>query len=207
MAVNTNKLSIVQKLGLLLALAVLMAVFMNALVFTVGTGIGRYQETLRQLGALAKAAGENSRATLAFKDVEGARATLEALRIRDDIEFARLIDAQGSVFAQMDLGGTHGHWQGMTGRLAVAVVDATLPVKVTVGESIQDEDRTIGRIELDVELYDLWFDLFESLTLMVLIAIVLSSLGVYFSWRLSRFITNPILELTEVSHQVAREQD
>lgn len=204
---STNKLSIVQKLGLLLTLAVLMTALMNALVFTVGTGISRYQDTLRQLGALAKTTGENSRAPLAFKDVEGARATLEALRVRDDIESARLIDARGMVFTQIDLGASRGHWQGMTGRLAVAMADATLPVRVTVGENIQDEDRTIGRIELDVDLYDLWFDLFESLALMVLIAIVLSLLGVYFCWRLSRFITRPILELTQVSHQVSREQD
>ena len=200
---NTNNLSIVQKLGLLLAVNTVIAVTMIALVFTVGTGISRYRDTQQQLEALAKVVGENSRASLSFGDPEGARATLDGLRVRADISFARLIDARGNTFAQADFHGEHKHG----GQLFASALETIFPIKLAVSQSIQDNGRTIGRIELDVELHDLWADLIENMAVMVLIAIALSSLCVYFALRLRRIITDPILGLTRVAQQVSGEQD
>ncbi|AOW12457.1 hypothetical protein LPB72_08490 [Hydrogenophaga crassostreae] len=200
---NTNNLSIVQKLGLLLAVNTVIAVVMIALVFSVGTGISRYRDSQQQLEALARVVGENSRASLAFGDAQGARATLDGLRVRADIKFARLLDAQGVTFAQADF---HGDQQGR-GPLSEAAVAAILPVKLAVSQGIQDNGRTIGRIELDVELHRLWAELIEQMGLMALIAVALSSLCVYFALRLRRIITDPILGLTRVAHQISREQD
>jgi signal transduction histidine kinase/DNA-binding response OmpR family regulator len=201
--VNTSNLSIVQKLGLLLAVNTVIAVAMIALVFTVGTGISRYRDSQQQLEALARVVGENSRASLAFGDAEGARATLDGLRVRADITFARLLDARGVTFAQADF---RGEQQGR-GLWSEAAVEAILPVKLAVSQGIQDNGRTIGRIELDVELHHLWADLIEQMGVMALIAVALSTLCVYFALRLRRIITDPILGLTRVAHQISREQD
>jgi signal transduction histidine kinase/DNA-binding response OmpR family regulator len=201
--VNTNNLSIVQKLGLLLAFNTVIAVAMIALVFAVGTGVSRYQDSQQQLEALARVVGENSRASLAFGDAEGARATLDGLRVRSDISFARLVDAQGNTFAQADFHRDHHH----SGLLTLAVIDALLPVRLTVRQSIQDNGRTLGHIELDVELHNLWASLIKQMAVLAPVAIALSSLCVYFALRLRRIITDPILGLTKVAHQVSREQD
>jgi signal transduction histidine kinase/DNA-binding response OmpR family regulator len=201
--VNTNNLSLGQKLGLLLVVNTVIAVAMIAMVFTVGTGVSRYQDSQQQLEALARVVGENSRASLAFGDAEGARATLDGLRVRSDISFARLMDAQGNTFAQADFHGGHNH----SSLLFMAALEALLPVKLTVGQSIQDDGRHIGQIELDVELHDHWSGLIEQMAVMVPIAIALSSLCVYFALRLRRIITDPILGLTRVAHLVSRKQD
>ena len=200
---NTHKLSIVQKLGLLLAVNTVIAVAMIALVFSVGTGISRYRDSQQQVEALARVVGENSRASLAFGDAEGARATLDGLRVRADITFARLLDARGATFAQADFRGQKPD----RGPLSEAAVEAILPVKLEVSQDIQDNGRTIGRIELEVELRHLWADLIEQMGVMALIAVALSSLCVYFALRLRRIITDPILGLTKVAHQISRDQD
>ena len=200
---NTSHLSIVQKLGLLLAVNTVIAVAMIALVFSVGTGISRYRDSQQQIEALARVVGENSRASLAFGDAEGARATLDGLRVRADITFARLLDAQGVTFAQADFQAV----QKGRGLLSEAAIEAFLPVNLTVSQIIQDNGRPIGRIELDVELSHLWADLIEQMGLMAVIAVALSSLCVYFALRLRRIITDPILGLTRVAYQVSREQD
>jgi Flp pilus assembly pilin Flp len=83
-------LSIVRKLGLLLVLNTVLAVVMIAGVFTLGTAIARYQERSVQLLSLAQVVGENSRAALAFNDAEGARMTLLALRMQQDVVMAQL---------------------------------------------------------------------------------------------------------------------
>ena len=200
---NTSHLSIVQKLGLLLAVNTVIAVAMIALVFSVGTGISRYRDSQQQIEALARVVGENSRASLAFGDAEGARATLDGLRVRADITFARLLDAQGVTFAQADFQAV----QKGRGLLSEAAIEAFLPVNLTVSQIIQDNGRPIGRIELDVELSHLWADLIEQMGVMALIAVALSSLCMYFALRLRRIITDPILGLTRVAYQVSREQD
>ena len=200
---NTSHLSIVQKLGLLLAVNTVIAVAMIALVFSVGTGISRYRDSQQQIEALARVVGENSRASLAFGDAEGARATLDGLRVRADITFARLLDAQGVTFAQADFQAV----QKGRGLLSEAAIEAFLPVNLTVSQIIQDNGRPIGRIELDVELSHLWADLIEQMGLMAVIAVALSSLCVYFALRLRRIITDPIQGLTKVAHQISRDQD
>ena len=200
---NTSHLSIVQKLGLLLAVNTVIAVAMIALVFSVGTGISRYRDSQQQIEALARVVGENSRASLAFGDAEGARATLDGLGVRADITFARLLDAQGVTFAQADFQAV----QKGRGLLSEAAIEAFLPVNLTVSQIIQDNGRPIGRIELDVELSHLWADLIEQMGVMALIAVALSSLCMYFALRLRRIITDPILGLTRVAYQVSREQD
>ena len=200
---NTRNLSLGQKLGLLLAVNTVIAVAMIALVFTVGTGVSRYRDSQQQLEALARVVGENSRASLAFGDVEGARATLEGLRVRSDIAFARLVDAAGNTFAQADFHGDHNHH----GLWAVPVIEALLPVKLTVSQGIEDDGRDIGQIELGVELHDLWAGLIGQIAVMAPIAIALSALCVYFALRLRRIVTDPILGLTKVAQRVSRNQD
>ena len=195
-------LSIVRKLGLLLAFNTLVAVLAIALVFTIGSAYSRYNDTQAQLLALAAVVGENSRAALAFDDPESARLTLSALSAKKEIDTVRLLDAQGALFAQVQFPRS-GHGGGPLERLVLAVLPATLAVH----QVMTDGGQTVGRIELSAHLLPIWLDILAGQAAMVLLGALLAALAVYFGMRLRRIVTDPILALAQVTHRVSREQD
>jgi signal transduction histidine kinase/DNA-binding response OmpR family regulator len=196
-------LSIVRKLGLLLAFNTAIAVIAIALVFSVGTAVTRYQSAQEQLMAMADVIGENSRAALAFSDPESARKILLSLRNKLEIESARLTDSAGDEFAAASFS----YEKGATPSPLEGATHFLFPDKLTVSNRIQDGNNTVGRIELTAHLSNIWLDLMESLALMVLLAIALSALAVFFGLRMRRIVTDPILSLANVSHRVSRERD
>ncbi|MDM7949323.1 ATP-binding protein [Hydrogenophaga sp.] len=196
-------LSIVRKLGLLLAFNTAIAVIAIALVFSVGTAVNRYQAAQEQLMAMANVIGENSRAALAFSDPESARKILLSLRNKLEIESARLTDSSGNEFATAIFSTA----EGATKPLLEELTTLLFPDRLTVANRIQDGNNTVGGIELTAHLSNIWLDLMESLALMVLIAIALSALAVFFGLRMRRIVTDPILSLADVSHRVSRERD
>ena len=195
-------LSIVRKLGLLLAFNTLVAVLAIALVFTIGSAYSRYHDTQAQLLALAAVVGENSRAALAFDDPESARLTLSALSAKKEIDTVRLLDAQGALFAQVQFPRPD-HGGGLLERLVLAVLPATLAVH----QVMTDGGQTVGRIELSAHLLPIWLDILAGQAAMVLLGALLAALAVYFGMRLRRIVTAPILALAQVTHRVSREQD
>jgi LmbE family N-acetylglucosaminyl deacetylase len=92
-------LPIARKLALLVAANTLIALVLISLVFTAGAALKVYRDTQEELLTLAMVIGENSRAALAFDDSRSATDTLAALRARQGIAAARLVDPRGIVFA------------------------------------------------------------------------------------------------------------
>lgn len=197
-----RNLSIVRKLGLLLAFNTLLAVLAIALVFSVGSAYSRYHDTRAQLLALAAVVGENSRAALAFDDPESARQTLSALAAKEEIDTVRLLDAQGALFAQVEFPRLD-HDGDLLERLVLAALPATLAVQ----QVMTDGGQVVGRIELSAHLLHIWLDVLAGQAAMVLLGVVLAALAVHFGMRLRRIVTDPILALAQVTHRVSREQD
>lgn len=195
-------LSIVRKLGLLLAFNTLLAVLATALVFSIGSAFARYHDTRMQLLALAAVVGENSRAALAFDDPESARQTLSALAAIEEIDTVRLLDAQGSLFVQVRFP-RRDNDEGLFNRLVKAVLPATLDVH----QVMNDGEQVVGRIELSARLLHIWLAILAGQASMVLLGALLAAMAVYFGMRLRRIVTDPILALAEVTHRVSREQD
>lgn len=195
-------LSIVRKLGLLLAFNTLVAVLAIALVFSIGSAYSRYHDTQAQLLALATVVGENSRAALAFDDPASARQTLSALAAKEEIDAVRLLDAQGALFVQVQFPRLD-HDGGLLDHLVVAALPATLEVH----HPMTDGGQTVGRIELSAHLLHIWLDILAGQAAMVLLGTLLAALAVHFGMRLRRIVTDPILALAQVTHRVSREQD
>jgi signal transduction histidine kinase/CheY-like chemotaxis protein len=195
--------SIARKLGLLLALSSAVAVLLVATVFSIGTSIGRYNEAREQVAALAGMVGENTRAALAFNDPESARRTLQALHAKEEVSYAVLTDAQGNEFASAAFPmGDDDQYQALEW-----LIRYVSPETFKVSQPILDGSASMGRIELTVRLSAIWEELFRGLSLMMLVAVALSSLAVFFGMRLHHVVSGPILELAGVSHRVSTEQD
>ena len=196
-------LPIAKKLGLLLGFNTMVAVLVIASVFTIGTAFGRYTEVEEQVAALAGMVGENTRAALAFNDPESARRTLLALHAKEEVSDATLTDANGALFAAASFPLADDKTHEVLTRLLAMVSSETF----TVSQPIMDGDQLMGQVALTVRMSSMWVELIRGLQWMALIAIVLSSLAVYFGTRLHRFVTQPILGLAAVSHRVSRDQD
>ncbi|MCU0925573.1 MAG: ATP-binding protein [Hydrogenophaga sp.] len=202
-APNWRDLSIVHKLGLMLALNTLAAVVLIALVFSVGSAIQRYHETEEQLRVLAQVVGDNSRAALAFGDRASASSTLAALRSAEAIDHVHLLDGKGSLFASADFTNDDSHEGSVEERLIYSLFPASLSVSYVITE----EGQPVGRVELTAHLLHIWLDLIRSQALMALLALLMAALSVYLGMRLRRIVTGPILSLAQVSTRVSRDQD
>ena len=194
---------IVRKLGFLLAINTAIAVFTIALVFSIGTSITRYNDTRQQLLAMAEVVGENSRAALAFNDPDNARSMLQALRGKLEITRATLVEPSGRAFALVDFG----NQRSQVNPALASVIQLLFPTSLSVSYLITDGSNPVGRLELQAFQFHIWIDLLQSLALMVVIALGLSALAVYFGLRLRRIVTDPILGLAKLSHRVSSEQD
>ena len=184
---NLRDLPIVRKLGLLLAFNTAIAVLAIATVFSVGTAISRYQGAQEQLDAMANVIGENSRAALAFNDAEGARQVLNALRNKLEIESATLRDAKGEVFAEVIF--SNGKRPNAT--WVEKLTGLVFPSSLQAEHRIEDAAVQVGHLKLRAQLSQIWINLLESLAWMMLIAVALSALAVYFGLRLHHFLTDP----------------
>lgn len=202
---NWRDLSIVSKLGLLLAFNTLAAVLLISIVFGVSNAVNRYRDTEDQLQVLAQVTGENSRAALAFGDRDSATQTLGALRATEEVDHVRLYLASGRLFAQVEF--DHHHGAGTGPGLLQRLIDRWFPTHLDVSHDIVEDGQPVGRIEMRAHLLHIWLDLLESQALMALLALALASLAVYFGMRLRRIVTDPILGLAQISTRVSREQD
>lgn len=202
---NWRDLSIVSKLGLLLAFNTLAAVLLIAIVFGVSNAVTRYHDTEDQLRVLARVTVENSRAALAFGDRDSATQTLAALRATDAVEQVRLYTATGRLFAQVDF--TDGVAERPAQGLIHGLINRLFPEYLDVDHTILEDGQVAGRIELRAHLLHIWVGLLRGQTLMALLALLLASLAVYFGMRLRRIVTDPILGLAQISTRVSREQD
>ena len=194
---------IVRKLGFLLAINTAIAVFTIALVFSIGTSITRYNDTRQQLLAMAEVVGENSRAALAFNDPDNARSMLRALRGKLEITRATLVEPSGRAFALVDFG----NQRSQVNPALASLIQLLFPTSLSVSYLIADGSNPVGRLELQAFQFQIWSDLLQSLALMGVIALGLSTLAVYFGLRLRRIVTDPLLGLARLSHRVSSEQD
>jgi signal transduction histidine kinase/DNA-binding response OmpR family regulator len=200
---NWRELSIVHKLGLMLALNTLVAVVLIAGVFSIGNAITRYHDTEEQLHALAQVVGENSRAALAFGDHQSAQTTLAALRSTEEIDHVRLLDGRGVLFASAGFTGDDSHQGSLEERLVYSV----FPASLNASYEMTEDGKVVGRVELKAHLLHIWLDLIRNQALMALVALMMTALAVFFGMRLRRIVTDPILGLAQVSARVSRDQD
>jgi len=197
-----RNVSIVRKLGLVLAFNTVLAVLVTAMVFSVGSAYLRYNDTRGQLLALAAVVGENSRAAIAFNDPQSARQTLTALAAKQEIDTVQLRDAQGELFARVQFPRLK-QGDGPIERMVLAV----LPAKLVVSYAVTEGEQILGKLEVSAHLLNIWLDILAGQATMVLLGALLVALAVYLGRRLRHTVTDPILALAQVTHRVSREKD
>lgn len=200
---NWRNLSIVRKLGLLLAFNTVLAVLAIATVFTVGTAVSRYEDMREQLNALAQVVGEGSRGALAFNDSGSARQLLLALAVKEEIDRIDIFDASGGVFVSEDFSRSReDHHSTFAQWLGVLFASG-----MQVSFDIIDDGQAQGRVVMQAHLLHMWVGLLQGLGLMALIGLALAALALFFGMRLRRIVTDPILSLAQVTNRVSRERD
>lgn len=159
-----------------------------------------------QLTALAEVLASNSTAALSFDRSSVAAELLNSLKNRPTITYAGIYDNDGKLFAQY-----------------VADHKAKLPQVTLKGRQpgyyfnddgllevvfpIEEDGSTLGTICLYESMDDLTSQLRYYGAIVVLVIILAMLIAVVFSFRLQRFISEPILELATTAKHISTEGD
>ena len=195
------KTSLKRKQMVIIMLTTSVALLLACAAFAAYEVITFRKEMARNLTTLGEIVGDNSAAALDFNDPKGATDTLAALKVQPNIIGACIFLKNGNVFAQY-----HRAYNSVTfsppmfqksglhfGRQSLALY-----------QPIDYKGDLIGVVYLESDLQALY----ARLTQYVLIAagvFLLTLLAAFFlSNRLQRVISEPILQLVETTHAVAR---
>ncbi len=198
-------ISIRSKLTLLVLLTSAVAILLGGAI-SIGYEMMRsHHELLSNLSAEAEIIGANSAAALAFRDQKAAREILSALRFRPEIVYGCLYDNDGNLFAEYHSPGTSpvrrtphvpagaDHW--------FEAGDLLLRRTLRLGE---DE---VGSIYLRADLRTLRALLAAHAGISLVVVCVLVGLSWLISVRLQRNISNPILDLANLTRRIGTDRD
>lgn len=159
---------------------------------------------LADLTVQAEMLAHNCSAALAFDDPGDARQLLAALRVREPVRAAAVYRADGSLLArylrdphellpETSRAAQTGRW-GSDGLLEVH-------------KPVWLEGRLTGTVYLRSDLSELKRWLHRSLALVTVIVLLACGLAVPLATRLLRFVSTPLLALTEVARKISRGHD
>ena len=165
----------------------------------------RYRQAIvRDMITQADIIGQASAAALAFRDAKAAEETLSALKVRREIESARLYGPDGNVFVEYVREGatvpllspsarTEGHrFEG-----GGVVVDR----HITLGND------TVGTIRLQADLHEERARLISYVSIAGMVILALLFVTLLISAGLQRIISKPILDLASLAQRVSAEHD
>ncbi|HEU5080809.1 MAG TPA: response regulator [Opitutaceae bacterium] len=202
-----RNLPIKRKLSAITLCAATAALFAALLTFLgVQVRVAR-DNAVSDLTALAQIVASNAAGPLVFDDREAGRTALQSLRARNDIERARLINAAGQVFGEVDFSSSPIKGFGTT-------ADADSPAvtvrgsRVLVVQPVTHGGEKLGRLEL---LADVRGVLARLLTVGAgaMLIILACALGLAYALisRLQRAITTPLSSLASTAREIASKGD
>ncbi len=157
-----------------------------------------------QVTSVARMVAVGAGAALAFRDEQGARDALAAIRDKPEIVTASVMLPSGDALARYDRGAsdiaTIAHPWPLDGVLARLRVSATEPVEVS-GEPV-------GTVVLTADLSAVWRGLVTKLALSAIgVGLVLLLVALPLSRRLQRLISEPVIDLSSTARRITREGD
>ena len=188
------------KLGLIMALA-LGAGFALALAVVAVSEIVEYRREQReQLETLADVLGINSTGALAFEDRQAASELLAALRSKPSVLAARLLSADGQVFAE--------YLASAAGPRAVASEHWTLwESTLQVARPVVLRGEQLGTLRIEVDLSETWPSLAARLARLAVPLIAAFALVYLVAGRVRNIIAAPIERLAQATTTIARSND
>lgn len=202
---SSRKQTLAQKFSLILVLTTGLAITLTAGVFTAGVAIKIYQDIQSQLLSLAMVISQNSQAALLFGDQDNAEKTLSALQAKPEINAAFIYDAKGELFASYTAPSLHNH-DAMLMKVG-PFIEALLPIHLQLEQPIIQGSEAIGHIVLYAEIYSMWVHLGENLLIVISLSLVSMLLAIQLGLRLSKTITEPIMELARAANRVTENED
>ncbi len=199
-----TSLSIKAKLILIIMLTSLFSVLLVGITVVIYDNYFLKQDLVNDISTIGQLIANRSTAALTFQDARLAEENLKAFQLKPSVVAACIFDEQGAVFASYQ-----------------ASADSSLAFRLgddPVGHSFSDEHlRWLGPILLEskrigtIFIYsslDEFYSRHQRFMLFVAIIILLSSIVAFIvSSRLQLYVSAPILDLTQTTQQITREQD
>lgn len=152
----------------------------------------------RDLSTLSNVIGSNSTVALVFRDTKSAREILNGMGAKKEILSAALYDKAGKVFASYGLSPPE---QMQTNKNVYHKTDVVSFSPITY------EGERIGTIYFKYDLHDIGVRLKTDLAVIIMVLIISFLISLFFSYRLNRLTSEPILHLAGVARQVTLNQN
>ena len=213
---NFERSSLNQKLTIISSLSTGTALLFVFIAFAVTSVLNHRKDEGMQLSSFAGVIGTNSVDALVFNDPTLARATLSALKAKEEISSAILFDRNGKLFARYVAPGRFEEAvdkigpAGM-GEDALAEVNAQgsmfWSTRMWLYRPVTGNNQQVGLVMIEADLSNMWLDIVKSLGVIaaamggsLLVALLLAS-------RFKSNIADPVAKLIHAAQKVSASQN
>ncbi|MDB5919179.1 MAG: hybrid sensor histidine kinase/response regulator [Massilia sp.] len=213
---NFERSSLNQKLTIISFLSTGTALLFVFIAFAVTSVLNHRKDEGMQLSSFAGVIGTNSVDALVFNDPNSARATLSALKAKEEISNATLFDRNGELFARYVAPGRLEEAAdkiapvGM-GEDALAEANAQgstfWSTRLRLYRPVTGNNHQVGLVMIEADLTNMWLDIFKSLGVIaaamggsLLVALLLAG-------RFKSSIADPVTKLINAAQKVSASQN
>jgi len=200
-----SRLSLARKLTLIALITTTFSLLTTSLILVAFDASSSRARLARDVGVLAAVIGDNSTADLAFKDAHAADATLRALSANRHVLAASLSQGNGEILASYARGGAAGAAQALPDACRD---DSAGPVSrfeghqlVTAHPVVLNGD-TLGTVCIVSDLSELTDRAVAFATIIAAVVLLSSVIAAGVAWRMQRVISEPLIQLTEITRAV-----
>ena len=199
-----RNLSIITKLNLSVFLAGGAAVLFAVVTLSYNDYVLIQSSKVQQLSALAEVLGANSTSALDFDDQGAAKELLTSLSVQPTIYFACIFDAEGHVFATYRTREAEGFSPPAPRLTGHAFIKGRF---LDITQEITRDGERIGTVYFHASMADLDKQLVRNISVVGVVGIIALATAVFFSSRLLRTVSRPILELAHAVQTISQNRD
>ena len=200
--------SIAYKLNFIVIQSTAVAVILVFLAFSLNSFLHEWRIAYQHLTTLANVTVSNTQAALAFNDSQSAADTLNALRAKSNIVYARIVRRNGEIFA---------HYQaktepeprpvrehaGIESLLNWMNLHEWLRLEMNLNRSIDLDGESIGTLTISADLRDMWVELVRNIGFLAVATALAFLTSVLLIGKLRRQITEPIQSLVKATRDIS----
>jgi signal transduction histidine kinase/DNA-binding response OmpR family regulator/HPt (histidine-containing phosphotransfer) domain-containing protein len=167
-----------------------------------------HQRLVSDTAMRAEALAQNGSAPLAFRDAQSAAEVLATVSLQDHAMSAAIFNPDGSVFARYDRPSMHA--PGLEASFTLAAGEQAswsrfVTGGLVVGRPIRVNGEIIGTVMLTSDLDDVWLRAFDFGRIIGAAVFGAFLLAIGLAYALQRVISRPLLALTAVARDIARD--
>ena len=209
--VSINKLSIKDRLMLIVLVTSLSVIVLMAGFVVIYQSINSQRQIRQQLNTLADILGSRSTAAIAFDDSKTAEEILSALALKPNITYAAIELSQGTIFARFVPKPASGKNRipvvGNTTYYSTPNWAALLSNEIQITRGIFLDGEQIGTLRIVSSLDNLKEELFQYLLLICGMSLICFVSAFVISSELQNVVSKPITDLRNIMETVAKNRD